>query len=185
MSGFVALNELGTITLLATALSMDAFSVGIGLGTLRMRFRQMFYMGILIGAFHVMMPYIGMSLGDWLSHHFAPVANLVAGFLLMVLGGNILFSTFVTKEERTYSVKGWSLLIFAVIVSLDSFSVGLSLGVWHMPMLFVLSIFGITAACFMWTGLWIGHYAKHRIGTIGEALGGFILLAIGFKLLLG
>ncbi|MGL4521278.1 MAG: manganese efflux pump MntP family protein [Bacilli bacterium] len=185
MNSFIALQEVGTVTLLGAALSMDAFSVGIGLGTLRLRFRQMFYIGCLIGLFHMMMPLLGMSIGDWLAHHYAPVAPFIAGFVLLALGGNILFSTLITKEDRNYSVGGVGLLIFGIIVSLDSFSVGMTLGIYHMPVPIVLAIFGAMAALFMWTGLYIGHLAKKSIGMFAEIVGGIVLLAIGIALLLG
>ena len=50
------IGEIVTLLLMAFALGMDAFSVGLGMGMFKLRLRQIFKIGITIGLFHVWMP---------------------------------------------------------------------------------------------------------------------------------
>ena len=70
-------------------------------------------------------------------------------------------------------------------VSLDSFSVGLTLGIYGAQIVIVLACFGITATILTWLGLLIGRKVQGWLGSYSEALGGSILFAFGIKLLLG
>ncbi|GAA3318803.1 hypothetical protein GCM10020331_023080 [Ectobacillus funiculus] len=57
------IGELMTLIIMAFALGLDAFSISLGMGMISMRLRQMFYIGIVIGIFHVIMPLLGMAIG--------------------------------------------------------------------------------------------------------------------------
>ncbi|MDR6120978.1 putative Mn2+ efflux pump MntP [Bacillus sp. SLBN-46] len=52
--------ELLTLVIMAFALGMDAFSVGLGMGMYKLRLRKIFEIGITIGIFHVWMPLVGL-----------------------------------------------------------------------------------------------------------------------------
>ena len=60
MSKGIYMNELAgellTLSIMAFALGMDAFSVGLGMGMIQLRFRQILYIGLVIGIFHMFMP---------------------------------------------------------------------------------------------------------------------------------
>lgn len=57
------IGELITLFMMAFALGMDAFSVGLGMGLIKLRLRQIFYIGLTIGLFHIWMPLAGMWIG--------------------------------------------------------------------------------------------------------------------------
>jgi putative Mn2+ efflux pump MntP len=78
---------------------------------------------------------------------------------------------------------GFGLLIFATSVSLDSFSLGLTLGIYGAKTILVIICFGVVATLLTWLGLLLGRKAQGWIGSYSEALGGSILLAFGIKLL--
>lgn len=61
MGAFIG--EIIALSMMALALGMDAFSVALGMGLLRLRLRQMFYIGLTIGLFHILMPLAGMAVG--------------------------------------------------------------------------------------------------------------------------
>lgn len=176
--------ELFTLILMAFALGMDAFSVGLGMGMFRLGRRQIFKIGITIGLFHVWMPLLGMIAGRFLSEQFGAIAGYIGGGLLVILGIQMIWSSFKDDEESLITPVGFGLLIFALSVSLDSFSVGLSLGIYGAKTLLVLTCFGIGATILTWLGLLIGKKVQGLLGKYSEALGGSILLAFGIKLLL-
>lgn len=177
--------ELLTLILMAFALGMDAFSVGLGMGMFNLRLRQIFKIGMTIGIFHVWMPLLGMIAGKFLSDQFGTIATYIGGGLLFVLGLQMIWSSFKNDEEGSVITPvGIGLMVFAFSVSLDSFSVGLTLGIYKAKTALVLICFGIAATLLTWCGLLIGRKVQDWMGQYSEALGGSILLAFGLKLLL-
>lgn len=177
--------ELLTLILMAFALGMDAFSVGLGMGMFKLRLRQVLKIGITIGLFHVWMPLIGMIAGKFLSDQFGTIATYIGGGLLLILGIQMIWSSFKSDENNSTMITpiGFGLIVFAFSVSLDSFSVGLTLGIYRAQTVLVLLCFGVAATVLTWCGLLIGRKVQNWIGTYSEALGGSILLAFGLKLL--
>jgi putative Mn2+ efflux pump MntP len=176
--------ELFTLILMAFALGMDAFSVGLGMGMFNLRLRQIFKIGITIGIFHVWMPLLGMIAGKFLSNQFGTIATYIGGGLLLVLGVQMIWSSFKKEDSSVITPVGFGLMVFAFSVSLDSFSVGLTLGIYQAKTVLVLVCFGIAATILTWCGLLVGRKVQNFIGPYSEALGGSILLAFGLKLLL-
>ena len=177
------IGELTTLVIMAFALGMDAFSIGLGMGMYKLRLRKIFSIGITIGLFHVWMPLVGVIAGKFLSEKFGAFASFIGGSLLIVLGFQMIWSTMKKSEEKAITPIGFGLVLFAISVSLDSFSVGLTLGIFGAKILMVVLCFGIVATVLTWVGLLLGRTLQAWIGTYSEALGGAILLAFGFKLL--
>ncbi|RHW37183.1 hypothetical protein D1B31_15525 [Neobacillus notoginsengisoli] len=176
--------ELATLLLMAFALGMDAFSVGLGMGMYRLRLRQIFKIGLTIGVFHVWMPFAGMIAGRFLSEQFGSFASLIGGLLLILLGLQMIWAGLRKEHESIITPIGFGLMFFALSVSLDSFSVGLTLGIYGARTMVAIICFGIAAAILTWAGLLAGRKVQGWLGSYSESLGGVILLAFGLKLLL-
>ncbi|APH03376.1 manganese efflux pump MntP family protein [Bacillus weihaiensis] len=177
------LGELVTLIIMALALGMDAFSVGLGMGLIKLRLRQIFYIGVTIGVFHIWMPLVGMLIGRLLSDTFGTIATLLGGGLLILLGVQMIFASFKKGDDPLITPVGFGLIVFALSVSLDSFSVGLSLGIYGTKTLLTVTIFGLVSMVLTWLGLLVGKKVQAWLGSYSEALGGSILLAFGLKLL--
>jgi manganese efflux pump family protein len=177
------IGEIVTLVIMALALGMDAFSVGLGMGMYNLRLRQIFKIGITIGLFHVWMPLVGMLAGKYLSAKFGTFASYIGGLLLIILGLQMIWSSLKKGEEKVMTPIGFGLIVFALSVSLDSFSLGLTLGIYGAKIIMVILCFGIVATLQTWVGLLLGRKVQGWIGPYSEALGGTILLAFGFKLL--
>lgn len=177
------ISELLPLFIMAFALGLDAFSVSLGIGMITLKLRQIFYIGITIGTFHIIMPFIGMMLGRFLSEQFGSVTTIIGSVLLMGLGFHIVYTSMSRDDEQRNVPAGASLLLFAFSVSMDSFSVGLSLGIYGARTLVTILIFGVVSMLLTWFGLLIGRRAQGILGTYGEVLGGIILVGFGMKLL--
>lgn len=175
--------ELFTTMLMAFALGMDAFSIGLGMGMFKLRYKQIFYIGLTIGIFHVWMPLIGILTGHFISDTFGKVAQYIGGILLIILGLQMVVSSFKKEEKIIIKPYGWGLIFFALSSSLDSFSVGLSLGLFGARSAVVVFCFGVAATLLTWAGLIIGRKFQGVLGTYSEALGGCVLFGFGMKLL--
>lgn len=178
------IGELLTLILMAFALGMDAFSVGLGMGMFQLRLRQIAKISLMIGAFHVWMPLLGIVSGRFLSEQFGDIAAYLGGGLLLLLGLQMIWSSLRESESTFITPIGMGLFIFALSVSLDSFSVGLTLGIYRAKTLLVLLCFGIGATILTCLGLLIGRKVQSWLGAYSEALGGSILLVFGAKLLM-
>ncbi|RXT08688.1 manganese efflux pump MntP family protein [Ammoniphilus sp. CFH 90114] len=175
-----------TILMIGIALGMDAFSLGIGMGMLRIRLRTIAKVSLLIGLFHVIMPLIGIGSGKFLSSVVGDVATFIGGLILCFLGANMIWgSIFQVEGERTnYKTEGFGLLLFALSVSVDALSVGLSFGLFKTDIILAVLIFGIIGMAMTCCGLLLGKHVGHRLGGFGEALGGVIIFAFGIKFML-
>lgn len=176
--------ELITLMIMAFALGMDAFSVGLGMGLIPLRLRQIFYIGLVIGVFHMFMPLAGMALGELISDRFGMVATVIGGSLLIILGVQMVLSSIKKDDTRMLAPVGFGLFLFAFSVSLDSFSVGLSLGIFGARTVTTIMLFGLFSTVLTWSGLLLGRKVQDWLGNYSEALGGSILFAFGIKLLL-
>lgn len=178
------IGELLTLSFMAVALGLDAFSVSLGMGMIRLKRRQIFNIGMTIGVFHIIMPLVGIGIGRILSEKFGSLATIVGGVVLLGLGFHIVYSSLIRgNEKRSAPTSGLGLCLFAFGVSLDSFSVGLSLGIFGARTWATIVIFGLVSALLTWTGLILGRHVEKVFGTYGEVLGGMILIGFGLKLL--
>jgi putative Mn2+ efflux pump MntP len=181
--GTVLVGEIITLMIMAIALGMDAFSMGLGMGMVQLRLRQIFKIGLLIGLFHMIMPLLGMAIGKQLSIHFEHIATWIGGGLLILLGIQMITSSLKSGEEPFISPKGFGVWLFSISVSLDSFSVGLSLGIFGAKVIVTVLLFGMISTLLTWAGLIIGSRVQRWFGSYSEAFGGCILLSFGLKLL--
>ena len=184
-SSSIEIGQLVTIIIMAIALGLDAFSLGIGIGMKGVRLLDILKISIVIGIFHVLMPLMGMFMGHYVSSLLGNVATAAGGCLLILLGSHMVYSSIRGGETESFDHRTiWGLTIFALSVSIDSFSVGVSLGMFATDILLTVLIFGAFGGLMSIAGLLVGRRVSGWVGEYGEAFGGLILLAFGIKFLL-
>lgn len=178
-----AIGEVISILCLAFALGMDAFSVGLGIGMQEIRLKRILLIGFIVGIFHVFMPFIGLFLGKFLSSQMEGVAIIGSGLLLCAIGFQMVFNTFLKQDNQLLAPVGIGLIMFAFTVSLDSFSIGISLGLSGVATAFAIIMFGLFSMVLTWIALLIGRRTHHLLGAYSEILGGSILFGFGLHVL--
>jgi putative Mn2+ efflux pump MntP len=174
-----------TILIMAIALGMDAFSLGIGIGMKGIRLLDILKISFVIGIFHVLMPLMGMFTGQYVGSLLGDVATAMGGLLLILLGAHMVYSSLRGDSVPSFDHRTlWGLFVFSLSVSIDSFSVGVSLGMFATDILATILLFGAFGAMLSVAGLLLGRHMGGFAGDYGEALGGVILLAFGLKFLL-
>lgn len=168
---------------MAFALGMDSFSVGLGMGMFKLRFRQIVLIASTVGFFHILMPLMGIIAGRFISDQFGVYASYAGGLLLILLGLGMFISGLIGNSDSFMAPVGMGLLIFAISVSLDSFSVGLTLGIYGARTVLTITLFGLMATMLTLFGLLIGRKVRGLLGVYSQVIGGSVLLAFGFKLL--
>jgi putative Mn2+ efflux pump MntP len=181
----VEFGQIITIFIMALALGLDAFSLGIGIGMKGIRLLDIFKISMVIGLFHIIMPLMGIFMGQYVSLLLGNVATAAGGCLLILLGSHMVYSSIRGEEATSFDHRSlWGLTIFALSVSIDSFSVGVSLGMFATDILLTVLVFGLFGALLSVAGLLVGRRVNGWVGEYGEAFGGLILLAFGIKFLL-
>lgn len=182
---------------IAVALAMDAFAVALTTG-LRLRcvsFQQMFRMSAMFGGWQFAMPVAGWFLGEGAQDYIEAYDHWIAFALLAFVGGRMLREAFQGDDEADKDLSacpdptyGSSLWLLGIATSIDALAVGLSLAMLRIDVWEPAVIIG--AVCFVLTavGMQVGRVACRMPGIAGlgdkaNALGGVVLLAIGFKIL--
>ena len=179
-----------TLLAIAFALAMDAFAVAIvtGLALTPMTGRHVFRLAFHFGLFQAMMPALGWAAGTAVHRYIASYDHWVAFGLLAFVGGKMIVSVFHgAGETRTANdpTSGWDLVLLSVATSIDALAVGISLAVISMQILLPALIIGIVASCLTTVGMLLGRRIGAAWGKRVEVLGGFILIAIGTRILIG
>jgi len=92
-----------------------------------------------------------------------------------------------SAEERIEPFKvlnNTSLLLFSVAVSIDSLAVGLSFYLERVHILVPAMIIGAITFAFTFVGVFLGKRIGRFIGKGTQILGGFVLIAIGIRIVL-
>lgn len=176
--------QLLTIVLMAAALGMDAFSLGIGIGLKGIRLIHVLRLSAVIAVFHILMPLAGILTGHYMSALLGHVATTAAGVLLLLLGGHMIYNSLRSGSESSIDHRSiWGTLLLGLMVSIDSFSVGVSLGMFSANMLLTVLIFGLFGGLAAILGLLLGRRVSGSLGEYGEACGGVILVVFGLMFL--
>ncbi|MBP3964853.1 manganese efflux pump MntP family protein [Paenibacillus lignilyticus] len=176
--------QLLTLLIIAMALGMDAFSLGVGIGLKGIRLMDIAKLSAIIALFHMVMPLMGIFTGKYVSTLLGGVATTAAGALLLLLGGHMIYSSLRGDAVESIDYRSsWGMLLFALGVSIDSFSVGISLGMFDTDMLLTVLLFGVAGGLMSVFGLLLGRKVGTSLGGYGEACGGVILFTFGLLFL--
>ncbi len=172
---------------LAVGLAMDAFSVSITRGMiLKCNFKYAFTIALFFGGFQAMMPVLGWMAGKQLAIIVELWAPWIAFILLLIIGGKMVYEGLSHKEDdefcQIFSIK--DILILSIATSIDAFAVGVSFAFLNTPILLPILLIGLVTFALSFIGVYIGKKVGHLFEGKIEVLGGLILVAIGFKILL-
>jgi putative Mn2+ efflux pump MntP len=174
------------VAILATALSMDAFAVSIGLGakhtdkTLSLAIMA----GLYFGFFQGLMPLIGYLGGKEVFGWLEAYAALIAFFLLLIIGSKMIYESFSGGIEKDI-VKITHKVMFALAVatSIDALAAGFTLTILDVNPFVACAIIGLSTLVFSGMGIFVGVKSGTWLESKAELFGGIVLVLIGCKLL--
>jgi putative Mn2+ efflux pump MntP len=178
------------ISAIAVALAMDAFAVAIAAGVMlkKVSFRQNFRLAWHFGLFQAIMPVIGWSAGLSIRAWIENYAHWAAFGLLVFVAQGMLRAAFkkeTGEDERKDPTRGLTMVMLSVATSIDALAVGLSLSMISVSIWTPALIIGLVAGAFTTAGMHLGKKigSAPRMSRYAEALGGVVLLLIGFNIL--
>lgn len=177
------------ITLLAIALglSFDTFAVSLSYGVVRngIIFRQATRVAIVFALFQGGFTVTGYFLGSFLSGAMKEADHWIAFGLLLFLGGKMIYEGMKQEKEELQDYSNPVMLCTAAIAtSVDAFAVGVSLALLSVKIWGAGFLIGAVTFIASMMAIRIGKSAGEKLGSKVEILGGLILIAIGFKILL-
>ena len=171
------MREIVSILLIGISLSMDTFSLSLTLGTVSEN-KLIKMLPLFVGIFHFFMPLLGNFIGVTLINLLNLASNIILGTVLIILGINLAIHYF-KDETAEINLNIIGILIFAISVSIDSFSVGLGINDITNNYYIASIIFALCSAAFTYLGIIIGKYSSKLIGKYAIILGIFLLLILG------
>ena len=175
------------LIIIAIGVSMDAFAVSIskGLSTPKLNAKNAATAGLWFGGFQALMPVIGYYLGVSFADLVSSVDHWIVFVLLGIIGGNMIKESFdkdTCNIEADFSVK--AMFPLAIATSIDALAIGVSMAFLGVNIWSAVVLIGITTGLFSFVGVYIGKFFGCRYKSKAEFTGGFILLAMGLKILL-
>lgn len=163
--------------LTAIALSLDAFSLSIIYGTIIDNKKIIIKTSIIVGIFHFFMPLLGYLLSNLVILNIVSNTNFLSFIIFLILGIEMILN----KNEETNLINLsniLNILIFALTVSIDSFSIGIAIS--KDSILIPIITFSIVSLIFTYIGLILGNKLKNIFGSITTKIGGLILIILSF-----
>jgi putative Mn2+ efflux pump MntP len=179
--------ELSEIVIIAIGLSLDAFAVALGAGSVgringhRGAVRLSFHFGL----FQFLMPVIGWYAGTEIEPFVNKMDSWIAFFLLFYVGAKMIWESYkVEAHSRKDPSKGKEMVLLSFATSIDALVVGFSLAILKINIWYPGFIIGIVTAVFSILGIYLGKLIGNKIGRKMELLGGLVIIGIGVRILL-
>ena len=171
------------VFLMAISLSMDAFSLALVYGTFGNKKKNKIILSIIVGCFHFVMPLFGMFIGDLILSLFKFNTDILVAIILIFIGMQMVISSF-KKEDDFKPLKFSEFFMFGLAVSIDSFSLGITLPNMGVGTIISPIIFALISFLFTFIGLSIGNKIEKLLGKLATIIGGLILTIIGILFLI-
>lgn len=165
-----------TILLIAISLSMDTFSLSIVYGTIGVNKKNIYILSCIVGFFHFIMPCMGNALGQLIIDKLPVNPSIVIGSIFMLLAIQMFFSRDKVSELGSF----FSYLLFGLSVSLDSFSVGITISKITHYFILAYFLFAMVSFIFTFLGLKFGCFINKLFQKSAVFIGAGILCLLGF-----
>ena len=174
--------------LIAVGLSMDAFAVSIGNGTVIKKKRKAVFAAFMFGVFQAGMPLIGYFLGSAFADIIKSYAPIIALGVLGFIGGKMIVESIGELrhkgEDKESSIKEPSIaaiLIQAIATSIDALVVGVSFAAIGVEIVPAVCFIGVVTFLISLVGVFGGVKFGQLLGAKASLIGGIVLVAIGVK----
>lgn len=172
------MKEILSLIIIGIALSMDTFSLSLGIGTFNIENKKAIKLSLIVGGMHFFMPLFGLLIGTKLINLFHIQADILLAIILIFIATQMIIDI-IKHEEEQFKLNILGMFLFAFGVSLDSFSIGLGLRAVTENIYLATSIFAICSFIFTYTGVIVGKFANKHLGIYANIIGATILAIMG------
>ena len=175
------------VFILAFALSMDAFTVSIGIGVKSKSFNKLLALKVafLFGLFQGAMPLFGYFASIGFGSLIESIDHWIAFLLLSLIGGKMIYDSFgENTEDEISNITNKVLLLLAIATSIDAMAAGFTLELLELNPYISMIIICIVTFIFSFFGVYVGTKNGAYLEDKAEKIGGIILIGIGLKILI-
>jgi manganese efflux pump family protein len=177
------------VILFAVVLSIDSFSAAFAMGFRPFSPKRAFSFAFSSAFAEGMATLIGFLLGSGAKELIVNYDHWVAFGLLVAVGTHMCWEAYHhaddeeedSEDPRTHGIV--KILFISTVTSIDSLSVGVSLGLTEKPILAYSLAIALAAFAATYLGLYFAKRMPSAFGSRLEMFGGAVLIAIGFKML--
>lgn len=178
-----------SLVLIALALAMDAFAVSVTRGVVagKALLTHALLLAIAFGAFQGIMPLIGWQLGMQIKHIVSSYDHWLAFVLLCGVGVKMCYEAKQKGHDGTDELPPLTfslVLALAIATSIDALVVGLGFSFLKINIYYAALIIGVVTFLASFVGVFLGHCCCRLLGDKAAFVGGFVLILMGFKILL-
>jgi putative Mn2+ efflux pump MntP len=169
------------LILFVLPLGLDTFAVAAALGIRGLPARQRLRVSLLMSAFEMAMPIVGLLLGSALGHLVGSAADYVAIGVLALLGAWMLLHEEPEEGEKAARLAeghGLAMVMLGISISLDELAIGFTIGLLHLSLWLAVLLIGVQAFAFAQLGLRIGARLNETLRERAEQLAGVALLGL-------
>jgi putative Mn2+ efflux pump MntP len=175
-------------TLIALAMSTDAFAAAVGKGAAlhKPRLREALRTGLIFGIIEALTPVVGWAAGQVAAPYVAAWDHWIAFVLLAILGARMIHEGFSEAEEEVEKPRSHSFWILAVTgfaTSIDAMVIGVGLAFMDANIVVTAAAIGLATFTMVTLGVMVGRILGIVVGKRTEVMGGIILIGIGCLIL--
>jgi putative Mn2+ efflux pump MntP len=150
-------------------------------------FFQALRIGLLFGCIEAITPVIGWLLGSFASKWISEWDHWVAFFLLLGLGGHMVWVGLHDEPEADQAAPAGqgviALALTAVATSIDAMAVGVGLAFIDVKIQYAALAIGLATTIMVTIGVLLGRLLGAAIGKKAEIIGGVVLVLVGATIL--
>lgn len=167
------------LVILGFSAGLSNFGGAVGLGVLPLERRHRLEIMGSFTAMELLMPVIGIVVGNRAAGAVGSRASLAAGIVLILIGVYTLYETRRETRDLEIPVRRRTIVLLATALSLDNLVVGFGLGLLQAPILLAAGFMGLSSLVLTVIGLELGRRLGKRLGERSELFSGLVLVAAG------
>jgi putative Mn2+ efflux pump MntP len=174
------------LILFVLPLGLDTFAVSAALGLQQVSSRARWRISLLMSAFEMVMPLLGLVVGRGLGSLIGSGADWAAVGILLALGLYVLLAGDEDERDRLRLLAdGRSVVVMVALgvsISIDEFAVGFTIGLLHLTIWLAIILIGVQAFILAQAGLRLGAHLGDAVQESAERLAGVALIGLGVLL---
>lgn len=176
-----------TLLILAIALAMDSVAVSIAIGSKyrTLSLTQTLSAAGMFGFFQGAMPLVGYLIGIAFAKYVQAFDHWIAFVLLVGLGGKMLYEAYKNEfDEEVTDLSIKTLLSLSIATSIDAMAIGVTFAFLATDILGASAVIAFVTFILCIVAVYLGKKLGSILESKAEMMGGVILIALGFKILL-
>jgi putative Mn2+ efflux pump MntP len=175
------------LILFVLPLGLDTFAIAAALGMQGLPRRQRLRVSLLMSAFEMVMPVVGLLIGRGLGTALGGIAEYIAIAILIAAGAWLLFEDEEAEGDRVGRLAeghGLAVVALGISISIDELAIGFSIGLLHLHLWLAILLIGAQAFLFAQAGLRLGNRLNQHAREAAEKLAAVALFGLALLLLI-